>query len=549
MESYYDRNRITTIPNPSNRYYHEDGEWQYNSRQYEHNQWMPSMSGTNQWYQSSHPPHPHPYSYYHHHHPQQQQQQHNPQQQYHRNTFGDYPLSHHQQSLNRRYNRPIVDDYYYPRSSSAAADYYGGGGGAATAGGSNDLGSYYHQTYQPSYFRPSSSNDYYYYQSDSALHLNRWNNYHPYNQHQHRRQLSAPPYYNTNMMQSSNNPRQYALNSTTKSKNPFGPAGPYGSDSSNPLLDYYRKLYYPYDPITGEYMKDATPPGQESTRGGGGLGGGSGGIGGSGGPPLTGVAAMTNAQQLAYLRTGALPPGMGGSTTAHSHISSAAAARSGPYGGGGPMMDSYGGGGPSQMMTNYYGPYMDQDQDSLLLCCDFLIPRPSITCLIISLFVILVMIIIFTVIKFTIIYPMDASNAETVMLLDQIVYILLFAAIVSLLWIFGIYFTSRRTRRQITSLLSCTNGGIGLQGVGRNSRTGLGRGGIMSSIDHTIMPIDNTYEGYVYANSGTNAATNVTHQHQHNHHSHRTTTGNGSINTTRSAAGNVSNYRYANNFV
>lgn len=144
---------------------------------------------------------------------------------------------------------------------------------------------------------------------------------------------------------------------------------------------------------------------------------------------------------------------------------------------------------------------------------------------------------------------MDASNAETVMLLDQIVYILLFAAIVSLLWIFGIYFTSRRTRRQITSLLSCTNGGIGLQGVGRNSRTGLGRGGIMSSIDHTIMPIDNTYEGYVYANSGTNAATNVTHQHQHNHHSHRTTTGNGSINTTRSAAGNVSNYRYANNFV
>ncbi|OTF83143.1 hypothetical protein BLA29_008013, partial [Euroglyphus maynei] len=50
----------------------------------------------------------------------------------------------------------------------------------------------------------------------------------------------------------------------TTAKNPYGQTGPYGIDSTNPYADYYRKLYYPYDPITGEYMKDATPPGGDT---------------------------------------------------------------------------------------------------------------------------------------------------------------------------------------------------------------------------------------------------------------------------------------------
>lgn len=43
-------------------------------------------------------------------------------------------------------------------------------------------------------------------------------------------------------------------------KGAYSASGPYGNDPTNTYMDYYRKLYYPYDPITGEYMKDEPPP-------------------------------------------------------------------------------------------------------------------------------------------------------------------------------------------------------------------------------------------------------------------------------------------------
>lgn len=308
----------------------------------------------------------------------------------------------------------------------------------------------------------------------------------------------------------------YATNATASSlamksagaapgaKNPFGPGGPYGLDQSN--LDYYRKLYYPYDPITGEYMKDATPPGDT-------------------GPPTFGAAGPGGG-----LGAGAFGGG------AHSHLSSQYGAVGGRAGGAASYMNGgVGGGVPGVMVPGHgyspYGPYGDQEQDSLLLCCDFLIPRPSITCLIITLFAMLVLIIIFTVVKFTIIYPADASNAETLALVDQIVVLLLFGALISLLWIFGIYFTSRRTRRQISNLLSCTTGN--------------------QALDHTLVA---DYDGYVYANSTSIPGAPGSHNHTHSHQTvvgagGRTALGSASVGARGGGGGANYNYRYANNFV
>lgn len=296
-------------------------------------------------------------------------------------------------------------------------------------------------------------------------------------------------------------------------KNPFGIGGPYGLDASN--LDYYRKLYYPYDPITGEYMKDATPP----TEGAGGLRPGD-------------IAAMTEQQRMLYLRTqGAAgggagaggAGGMGGAGMfggAHSHLGGGGAYGAMGVGGGG---SSYvdGAGNPlpmTSMVTSTYGYGPDgtpAEQESLLLCCDFLLPKPSMTCLIITLFVTLVLIIIFTVVKFTIIYPADTSSAETLAFVDQIVVLLLAGALIWLIWIFGVYFTSRRTRAQIRHLLSCSSG-FSRSGQHHHHHQG-------HHLDHTLVQ---DYDGYVYANTGTTGTGGV-HNHNHTHPTTATTTGGG----------------------
>lgn len=284
--------------------------------------------------------------------------------------------------------------------------------------------------------------------------------------------------------------------SVPPAKNPFGIGGPYGLDASN--LDYYRKLYYPYDPITGEYMKDATPP-TDGAGPGGGLGGG-----GGGGLRPGDIAAMTEQQRMLYLRTqgasGAVVGGaMGGVGGAHSHLNAAQTLGGGAFGGGSAYMDGGGQGFPNMITGGgqYGGAYGPDgvEQESLLLCCDFLLPKPSMTCLIITLFVTLVLIIIFTVVKFTIIYPADQSSAETLAFVDQIVVLLLAGALIWLIWIFGVYFTSRRTRRQISHLLSCAGSGRHHQG---------------HYLEHSLVGAD--YDGYVYANSGGGV-----HNHTHSH--------------------------------
>jgi len=82
----------------------------------------------------------------------------------------------------------------------------------------------------------------------------------------------------------------------------------------------------------------------------------------------------------------------------------------------------------------------------------------------------LVLVVIFTVVKFTIIYPViDKSHQDTVEVVDQITVFLLLAALAALIWIFMIYFTSRKTRQQISSLLSCTGTGAASGGYSRRA--------------------------------------------------------------------------------
>lgn len=246
-------------------------------------------------------------------------------------------------------------------------------------------------------------------------------------------------------------------------KNPYGQTGPYGSDATNQYVDYYRKLYYPYDPITGEYMKDATPPGDTTT---------------SNMLPnvLPDSAAAMAQRQQAY---------------ASGRYSSAGINR-------------------FPMMANYYGQY-ENEKDSLLLCCDFLIPRPNIKCLLITLFIILVLIILIAVIRFLASSGGDQSE-ELATLLEQMLMFLLIGAFLDLVWIIGIYFTSRRTRHQIANILSCVTN--------------------QTMVEHTL-----GVDGYVYSN--TNA--------QNLHHPQSTLA---RINN-RQSYGNIpssTNYRY-NNYV
>lgn len=260
-------------------------------------------------------------------------------------------------------------------------------------------------------------------------------------------------------------PTSLNLKSTT-AKNPYGPTGPYGVSTGG--LDYYRKLYYPYDPITGEYMKDTPPPDTSNTS------------------LLPNSMPLSSDQQQLMQHLQRQHPNFANFRN---------------------PMD-----GTNMLATNSYYRNFENENDSLLLCCDFLIPRPSINCLIITLFAMLVLIIIFTVVKFTIIFPSDSSNEETLALVDQIVVLLLFAALIALIWIFGIYFTSRRTRRQISNLLSCA--------------------GNPATVETSLAP--DAYGNYMYGN------------HQHHHH--------GALGATGSRLGrptttNYSNYRYANNFV
>lgn len=297
-------------------------------------------------------------------------------------------------------------------------------------------------------------------------------------------------------------PNAFNLNkmgtANTTAKSPYGMSGPYGNDTSNTYLDYYRKLYYPYDPITGEYMKDS--PNLDTT---------------------TGANMLPNV----------MPSGVGGDTSAM-------------MGQGGQMMNRGGAGAGGRYGTNfgsqpydlaattgvgnmlatgggYNYPRFNENEDSLLLCCDFLIPRPSINCLIIALFAMLVLVIIFMVVKFTIIYPSETINPETVALVDQVTVLLLFGALITLVWIFGIYFTSRRTRRQISNLLSCVSP------ASSNNRQAY----------QTSLAAD--YDGY--AGYGTNTIG----PNQHHQHSHGSSVAHG----TRYNGTNGSNYRYANQFV
>ncbi|KAH9520826.1 hypothetical protein DERF_004513, partial [Dermatophagoides farinae] len=212
----------------------------------------------------------------------------------------------------------------------------------------------------------------------------------------------------------------------TTAKNPYGQTGPYGIDATNPYVDYYRKLYYPYDPITGEYMKDATPPG--------------------------GDTGTTN------LLPNVMPDSMANQMLGRSYASTAAGGR---YGGNSAITGGIYGNDPTamMMMNNYYGGgggqmYGDHEQDSLLLCCDFLIPRPNIKCLLITLFILLVLIILIAVIRFLVSLSGDQSE-ELATLLEQTCMLLLIGALGDLLWIIGVYFTSRRTRHQIATILSC----------------------------------------------------------------------------------------------
>lgn len=256
-------------------------------------------------------------------------------------------------------------------------------------------------------------------------------------------------------------------------KNPYGQTGPYGSDATNQYVDYYRKLYYPYDPITGEYMKDATPPGDTST-------------------------------------TNMLPNVLPDSTAA---MVQRQAYSSGRY--------SSAGINRFPMMANYYGQY-ENEKDSLLLCCDFLIPRPNIKCLLITLFIILVLIVLIAVIRFLASSGGDQSE-ELATLLEQMLMFLLIGAFLDLVWIIGIYFTSRRTRHQIANILSCVTN--------------------QTMVEHSLGT-----DGYVYSN------TNAQHlHHQHPNQSTATRINNrqsyGNIGST--GLGNIlsTNYRYANNYV
>lgn len=231
-------------------------------------------------------------------------------------------------------------------------------------------------------------------------------------------------------------PSKLNLSRTTGSsgRNPYSQTGPYGSDSTNPYIDYYRKLYYPYDPITGEYMKDVTPPGDTNNTN-----------------PLISDLIMNDSGRMIggsgrNIPQSSLNPQYGDNHSyhhSHSH----------PQRYGHNQNHHYGSG-------FYYDPLESNENDSLLLCCDFLIPRPNIKCSLITLFILLILIILIAIIRFLVSSTgSDDQNAELAALLEQMCMLLLIGAFIVLLWIIGIYFTSRRTRDQISRLLSCQSNG------------------------------------------------------------------------------------------
>ena len=332
----------------------------------------------------------------------------------------------------------------YPSSQHNHPTYYGEQGSQhQQAAPPPPSGSYYDQNYSQTH-HPSSQGQSYHHQHHtesvygSTSHQPAQNSYYGAQQQQqhemgYSHQPAAAP------QQSLPPPASAAQPSAIKTKpSPFGATGPYGIDAQNSSLDYYRRLYYPYDPITGEYMKDATPPG-----------------GGEGGSSFPGPD--TSSTRPYASGTGGYGAAMNDTMNGGWNANATSVSASGQM----MMMNAATAAAAAAAGGANLNPYMIrpyQENDSLLLCCDFLIPRPSINCLIIALFTMLVLIVIFTVVKFTIIYPaVDKSHQETLILVDQITVILLLCALAALIWIFGIYFTSRRTRRQISSLLSCTS--------------------------------------------------------------------------------------------
>jgi hypothetical protein len=96
----------------------------------------------------------------------------------------------------------------------------------------------------------------------------------------------------------------------------------------------------------------------------------------------------------------------------------------------------------------------DNESDSVLLCCDCWRFRIPINCLTLSLFINLVLIVLFTLIKFNFI---DSKNTpkNTGALIEEIIFILLFSAVVLLILILIRYTCTQNRRQQFLSIINC----------------------------------------------------------------------------------------------
>jgi hypothetical protein len=96
----------------------------------------------------------------------------------------------------------------------------------------------------------------------------------------------------------------------------------------------------------------------------------------------------------------------------------------------------------------------DNESDSVLLCCDCWRFRIPLNCLTLSLFTNLVLIVFFTLIKF---YFIDRKNTSknTGAFIDEIIFVLLFSAVVILILILIRYTCSHNRRQQFISTIKC----------------------------------------------------------------------------------------------
>jgi hypothetical protein len=105
------------------------------------------------------------------------------------------------------------------------------------------------------------------------------------------------------------------------------------------------------------------------------------------------------------------------------------------------------------LVTTGYNSY-DNESDSVLLCCDCWRFRIPVNCLTLSLFINLVLLVLFTLIKFHLIDPKNTSK-NTGALIEEIIFILLFTAVVILILILIRYTCSHNRRQQFLSVINC----------------------------------------------------------------------------------------------